>query len=116
MPSPLSSTPQLLETMVRPFVPLRWIAWMQFSGLPQRPREGASVLERAGRCFRPGAVHVAVIDPGVGSGRRALIVERGEQLFVGPDNGLFHLAAGFGTGPGSGACTVWALDRVPCDW
>lgn len=34
-------------------------------------------------------IHVAVVDPGVGSDRRAIIVETGGQLFVGPDNGIF---------------------------
>lgn len=39
--------------------------------------------------FPRGSVHIAVVDPGVGSKRRALIVSCGEQLFVGPDNGIF---------------------------
>jgi S-adenosylmethionine hydrolase len=36
----------------------------------------------------PVAVHVAVVDPGVGSGRRALVLETARGLLVGPDNGL----------------------------
>src|SRR5256885_16977051 len=36
MPKP--STPALLETMVRSFVPARWTAAMRFSGMPQRPK------------------------------------------------------------------------------
>src|SRR3712207_1537998 len=39
--------------------------------------------------FPAGTVHLAVVDPGVGSSRRALVVEGGGHLFVGPDNGLF---------------------------
>jgi len=40
------------------------------------------------------AVHLAVVDPGVGSGRRAVALRsRGDRLFVGPDNGLLTLAA-----------------------
>jgi S-adenosylmethionine hydrolase len=39
--------------------------------------------------FPPGTLHLVVVDPGVGSARRALIVERGDTLLVGPDNGLF---------------------------
>jgi S-adenosylmethionine hydrolase len=39
--------------------------------------------------FPAGTIHVAVVDPGVGSGRRALLVECANQFFVGPDNGLF---------------------------
>ncbi|MGC1247259.1 MAG: SAM-dependent chlorinase/fluorinase, partial [Spirulinaceae cyanobacterium] len=39
--------------------------------------------------FPPGTVHVAVIDPGVGSQRRGIAVEIAEGFLVGPDNGLF---------------------------
>ncbi len=41
------------------------------------------------RSFPIGSVHVAVIDPGVGSSRRAVIVETAGYWFVGPDNGIF---------------------------
>jgi len=52
---------------------------------------GAFTLAAASETFPAGTVHVAVVDPGVGSARRALVVEGGGQLFVGPDNGLFGL-------------------------
>ena len=39
--------------------------------------------------FPAGAIHLAVVDPGVGSPRRAIIVEAAGYLFVGPDNGIF---------------------------
>jgi S-adenosylmethionine hydrolase len=39
--------------------------------------------------FPAGTVHVAVVDPGVGSSRRAIIVEAGGYFFIGPDNGVF---------------------------
>lgn len=41
------------------------------------------------RRYPPGTVHVVVIDPGVGSGRRALAVAADERCLVGPDNGVF---------------------------
>lgn len=50
---------------------------------------GAFTLAAACGAFPAGTVHVAVVDPGVGSERAALIVEAAGQLFVGPDNGLF---------------------------
>ena len=50
---------------------------------------GALVLYRAVPYFPPGTVHVAVVDPGVGSARRALLLVTADGLFVGPDNGLF---------------------------
>ena len=55
---------------------------------PQDVVEGAFWLERSARWFPPGTVHVAVVDPGVGSGRGVLAVRADDQLFVAPDNGL----------------------------
>jgi len=46
------------------------------------------VLGRVWRSFPPGSVHLAVVDPGVGSERRALAAEAGGHFFVAPDNGL----------------------------
>jgi S-adenosyl-L-methionine hydrolase (adenosine-forming) len=54
--------------------------------------EGALALESSWRFFPPGSVHLAVIDPGVGSARRALALSAGGHYFVGPDNGLFTFA------------------------
>jgi len=39
--------------------------------------------------FPSGTIHVAVVDPGVGSSRRPILIECAAQIFVGPDNGLF---------------------------
>jgi S-adenosyl-L-methionine hydrolase (adenosine-forming) len=50
---------------------------------------GAFALASSFETFPPGTIHVAVVDPGVGSARRAVIVEGGRHLFVGPDNGVF---------------------------
>ena len=49
----------------------------------------AFTLLAAYKSFPKGTVHVAVVDPGVGSTRRGIVVAAGEQLFVGPDNGIF---------------------------
>jgi len=56
-------------------------------------RMGAFVLASAAPCFPRGTVHVAVVDLGVGTKRRALLVEAKDAFFVGPDNGLLILAA-----------------------
>lgn len=53
--------------------------------------EGAYVLSQAYRYFPPKTVHVAVVDPGVGSARRPILVEAAGQTFIGPDNGLLAL-------------------------
>jgi S-adenosylmethionine hydrolase len=56
---------------------------------PQDIAAGAFTLLAAYKTFPAGTVHVAVVDPGVGSTRRPIIVSANEQVFVGPDNGLF---------------------------
>lgn len=49
---------------------------------------GSVVLERAVAAFGPGSVHLAVVDPGVGTRRRLLVVEIAGRVVVVPDNGL----------------------------
>jgi S-adenosylmethionine hydrolase len=56
---------------------------------PQDVADGAFTLLAAYKTFPAGTIHVAVVDPGVGSTRRAIIVSANEQFFVGPDNGVF---------------------------
>lgn len=51
--------------------------------------EAALVLEAAVPYFPRGSIHVAVVDPGVGTARRGLVVEASGHVFVGPDNGIF---------------------------
>ncbi|HYP02224.1 MAG TPA: SAM-dependent chlorinase/fluorinase [Pyrinomonadaceae bacterium] len=50
---------------------------------------GAFTLLAAYSSFPPQTIHLAVVDPGVGSARRPLLVAAREHFFVGPDNGLF---------------------------
>jgi S-adenosylmethionine hydrolase len=60
---------------------------------PQAVLQGAVVLERSVP-YMPVSVHLAVVDPGVGSDRRPIAVQtRGGRIFVGPDNGLLMRAA-----------------------
>ena len=49
----------------------------------------ALIIEATVPYFSPGTVHLVVVDPGVGSRRRALAVSAAGQYFVGPDNGVF---------------------------
>lgn len=55
---------------------------------PQDIRQAALVLEQVTPWFPPQTIHVAVIDPGVGSERRIVYAEIGEQRYIAPDNGL----------------------------
>jgi S-adenosyl-L-methionine hydrolase (adenosine-forming) len=59
---------------------------------PGDVRRGAAVLAQAVP-YLPPAVHVAVVDPGVGTARRGIAVAAGDSVFVGPDNGLLSWAA-----------------------
>jgi S-adenosylmethionine hydrolase len=58
---------------------------------PQDIWAGAFMLAAAAASFPPGTIHLAVVDPGVGSRRRALAARCRGHYWVGPDNGLFHL-------------------------
>ncbi|MSR63404.1 MAG: hypothetical protein EXS08_13255 [Planctomycetes bacterium] len=49
---------------------------------------GAFLLARAWTTFPAGSVHVAIVDPGVGTQRALLLVEARGHVFLGPDNGL----------------------------
>lgn len=60
---------------------------------PQDTTEAAFQLATVWSAFPPGTVHVIVVDPGVGSDRRAVAVELGDQYFIAPDNGLLTLLA-----------------------
>ena len=59
---------------------------------PQNVRQGAFALASAVQWFAPGAIHVAVVDPGVGTERRAVVVQTHRARYVAPDNGLLTLA------------------------
>jgi S-adenosylmethionine hydrolase len=54
---------------------------------------GAFIFALATPYFPPDTIHVAVVDPGVGTKRRPIIVETKRGFYVGPDNGLLMLAA-----------------------
>ena len=56
---------------------------------PQDIEAAAFTLLAACSSFPPGTINVAVVDPGVGSARRPILIKVGEQFFVGPDNGIF---------------------------
>jgi S-adenosyl-L-methionine hydrolase (adenosine-forming) len=74
---------------------------------PGDVRRGAAVLAQT-VSYLPPAVHVAVVDPGVGTPRRAIAVAAGESIFVGPDNGLLSWAV---EAAGGAACAVSLTNR-----
>ena len=56
-------------------------------------RMGAYVLASAVPYFPEGSIHVAVVDPGVGTRRCPIVIQTKQSFFVGPDNGLLVSAA-----------------------
>ena len=60
---------------------------------PQDIRAGAFALLSSARYFPAGTIHLAIVDPGVGTGRLGIVLESGGHFFVGPDNGLLLPAA-----------------------
>lgn len=69
-----------------PGIPLIDITHLIPAGDIQR---GAFVLWQASQDFPPGTVFLGVVDPGVGTSRKAIYLKAGNQIFIGPDNGLF---------------------------
>lgn len=55
--------------------------------------DGAFTLSQASPYFPKGTIHLAVVDPGVGTGRRRIIIQGRHHLYIGPDNGVLSLAA-----------------------
>ena len=58
---------------------------------PQNVAHGAAILADSCRYFPPGSIFVAVVDPGVGTDRAAILLETHDARFVTPDNGLLTL-------------------------
>ena len=54
---------------------------------------GAFILARTTPFFPAKTIHVAVVDPGVGSERRPIIIQTKRNIYVGPDNGILMLSA-----------------------
>ncbi len=64
---------------------------------PFEVNEAGFVIAEAARWFPKGTIHVVVVDPGVGTARRPILVEAGGQRFIGPDNGVFTMVYDFGS-------------------
>jgi hypothetical protein len=61
---------------------------------PYEISEGAYLIAQAYPCFPRKTVHVVVVDPGVGSARRPILLEAAGQFFVAPDNGVLAMVYG----------------------
>ena len=83
--------PGVMKGVIWNIAPNVQIADISHSIKPQNITHGALALARTAPFFPPGTIHVAVVDPGVGTARRPIGLHLGNQFFIGPDNGLFTL-------------------------
>ena len=70
---------------------------------PQNLLQAAFILENTYPFFPPGTVHLVIVDPGVGTRRKAVVVKKEGHLFAGPDNGVL-------TGISGGKETTWGYE------
>ncbi len=82
----------VVHGVVHEICPAARIADLTHTIPPGNIERTAFVIEAAAPDFPPGAIHLAIVDPGVGTDRRALAVRAREQIFVGPDNGVLEWA------------------------
>ena len=80
---------------------------------PQNVLQGSFLLHHSRRYFPKDAIHVAVVDPGVGTNRRAVLLETPQGRFIAPDNGLltYLLLDGLGR-----ASTKGGPEGIPAGW
>lgn len=78
----------VMKGVIWNIVPGNPIADLSHNISPQNIREAWLVLERTAHFFPPETVHIVVVDPGVGTKRRPIAAQFGNQFFVGPDNGV----------------------------
>ena len=78
---------------------------------PQNVVQGAWCLRRVVPQFPQGTIHLAVVDPGVGSERAAVVVAIGQTYLIGPDNGLLTLAVADASGQEDIA--IWEIEEAP---
>jgi len=87
----LDGYPGVMMGVIWKIAPDVQIADISHSIKPQNILQGALALARTCFFFPPGTIHVAVVDPGVGTQRRPIGLHLGAHYFIGPDNGLFTL-------------------------
>lgn len=83
----------VMKGVIHSIAPEARIVDVSHAVLPQDIRGGAIVLEQATPWFPTGTIHVAVVDPGVGSQRGIVYAEIAGQRYVAPDNGLLSRLA-----------------------
>jgi hypothetical protein len=81
----------LMKAVILGIDPLARIVDLSHAVEPQDVVQAAFLLESAGRYFPPGSIHLAVVDPGVGTTRALIGFEANGHRFLAPDNGVLTL-------------------------
>ncbi len=100
----------VLTGVIWSIAPMANIAVLTHDITPFNVLEGAVILSRCAPFFPDGAIHLMVVDPGVGTKRRGMAARIGRQYFVGPDNGLITLLVGQVEAAGE-TCEYFALEN-----
>ena len=78
-----------MKAVLSQYVPLSRVVDLTHELAPHRIDEASFLLQAMARGFPPGTIHVVVVDPGVGGGRKSLGIECKEgSILIGPDNGV----------------------------
>lgn len=85
--------PAVMKAIILDIAPEATIIDVTHEISPQNVREAAFILRETVKYFPRGTVHIAVVDPTVGTERKSLVIEAGGHYLVGPDNGLLIPAA-----------------------
>lgn len=78
-----------MKGVIRTINPQAQVIDLSHEVTPQAILQAQVILERSLPYFPVGSIHVAVVDPGVGTDREAIVIETDRAFFVGPNNGLF---------------------------
>ncbi|HEU4326814.1 MAG TPA: SAM-dependent chlorinase/fluorinase [Roseiflexaceae bacterium] len=79
----------VMKGVIMSIVPQARIVDITHDIRPQNIAHAAYMIQTFHRFFPAGTVHLVIVDPGVGSARRAMALQTPEAVFVGPDNGIF---------------------------
>ncbi len=81
----------VLKGVIAAIAPLARVVDITHDIAPYEIAEGAFTIDQVSRYFPKRTIHVIVVDPGVGSERRAILAEAHGQFFVAPDNGVLAM-------------------------
>ncbi|CAA9889788.1 conserved hypothetical protein [Candidatus Methylobacter favarea] len=82
-----------MESVIRQIAPASPVINLLSSAPAANPRLSSYLLAALRYSFPAGSIFLTVVDPGVGTDRKAVVLHADGQIFVGPDNGLLNTVA-----------------------